>query len=150
MSTVTYSNPEVIEYISQNFIPAQVPHNAKPLADEYQVTSTPTLVVLDETGKEHHRSVGFQPPEEFIPSLMVGQAKTHFEHNIFDPAITLLEQVMKEYPRSAAAPEAAFHLGVAKYKATHNAASLKEAFEFLKANYPSSEWLEKAQPYSLL
>jgi hypothetical protein len=150
MGAVTYPNAEVVDYVNQNFIPVQVRYDAQPLASDFNITWTPTMIVLDETGKEHHRNVGFQLPEEFIPFLMVGQAKTYFDLNTFEPAISMLEKVIKEYPQSAAAPEAAFHLGVSKYKATHNAAPLKEAFEFLKANYPGSEWLKRAQPYSLL
>jgi hypothetical protein len=136
--------------VNRNFIPVQVLFDAQPLASDFNITWTPTVIVLDETSKEHHRSVGFQPPEDFIPFLMVGQGKTHFDLNSFDAAMALLEKVIKEYPQSAAAPEAVFHLGVSRYKATHNAAHLKEAFEFLKANYPGSDWLKRAQPYSLL
>jgi hypothetical protein len=150
MGAVTYPNPEVIEYVNKNFVPVQLRYDAQPEANDFNITRTPTMVILDETGKEHHRNVGFQPPEEFTPFLMVGQAKTHFDRNTFEPAISLLERVIKQYPQSAAAPEAAFHLGVSKYTNTHNAAPLKEAFEFLKANYPGSEWLKRAQPYSLL
>jgi hypothetical protein len=150
MGAVTYPNPQVIAYVNQHFIPVQVLFDAQPLSSDFNITWTPTIVVLDERGKEHHRSVGFQPPEEFIPFLMVGQAKTHFDLNAFDAAIALLEKVIKEHPQSAAAPEAVFHLGVSRYKATHSAAPLKEAFEYLKANYPASEWLKRAQPYSLL
>ncbi len=150
MGAVTYPKPEVVDYINQNFIPVQLQYDSQPEAADFNITWTPTMIVLDETGKEHHRNVGFQSPEDFIPFLMVGQAKTNFDHNAFEPAITLLEKVIKQYPKSAAAPEAAYLLGVSKYKATHNAAPLKEAFEFLKANYPDSEWLKRAQPYSLL
>jgi hypothetical protein len=150
MGAVTYPNAEVVEYVKQNFISVQLRYDAQPEAATFNITWTPTMLVLDETGKEHQRNVGFQSPEEFIAFLMVGQAKTYFDLNNFDPAIALLERVIKEYPKSAGAPEAAFHLGVSKYKATHNAAPLKEAYEFLKSNYPESEWLKRAQPYSLL
>jgi tetratricopeptide (TPR) repeat protein len=150
MGAVTYPNAEVVAFVNQNFIPVQVLFDAQPLAGDFNITWTPTMIVLDENGKEHHRAVGFQPPEEFIPFLMVGQGKTYFDLNDFDAAIAQLEKIIKEYPQSAAAPEAVFHLGVSRYKASHNAAPLKEAFEYLKANYPGSEWLKRAQPYSLL
>jgi Tetratricopeptide repeat len=150
MGAVTYPNPEVVQFVNQNFIPVQMLYDAQPEATDFNITWTPTMVVLDESGKEHHRNVGFQSPEEFIAFLMVGQAKTHFDRNSFEPAIALLEKVIKDFPKSGAAPEAVFHLGVSRYKATHNAAPLKEAFEYLKANYPNSEWLKRAQPYSLL
>jgi hypothetical protein len=125
--------------ISINLIPVQLLYDAQPEAADFNITWTPTMIILDETGKEHHRNVGFQPAEDFIPFLMVGQAKTYFDRNTFEPAITLLEQVIKQYPKSAAAPEAAYHLGVSKYKNTHNAAALKEIFEFLNANCPDSK-----------
>lgn len=150
MGAVTYPHAEVIEYVKQNFIPVQLRFDAKPEAAAFNITWTPTMLVLDENGKEHHRNVGFQSPEEFIPFLMVGRAKTFFDLNNFEPAIAGLEEVIKAYPKSAAAPEAAFHLGVSRYKATHNPAPLKEAYQFLKANYPDSEWLKRAQPYALL
>jgi hypothetical protein len=150
MGAVTYPNAQVVDYINQNFIPVQVRYDAQPLAGDFNITWTPTMIVLDETGKEHHRNVGFQAPEEFIPFLMLGQAKTNFDLGDFDSAIAMLEKVIKDYPQSAAAPEAAFHLGVSRYKANHNAVHLKEAFAYLKANYPGSEWLKRAQPYSLL
>ncbi|NLX18580.1 MAG: tetratricopeptide repeat protein [Desulfobulbus sp.] len=150
MGAVTYPNTGVSNYVTSNFIPVQLRFDAKPEAADFNITWTPTTVVLDETGKEHHRAVGFLPPEEFIPFLMLSQAKTAFDLTNFESAITLLEKVIKEYAQSAAAPEASFHLGVSRYKATSNPAPLKEAYQFLKDNYPNSEWLKRAQPYSLL
>ncbi len=150
MGAVTYPNAAVSDYTTQNFIPVQLPFNAKPEAVDFNITWTPTIVILDETGKEHHRGVGFLPPEEFIPFLIVGQAKTAFDLQNFESAITLLEKVIKDHPQSSAAPEAAFHLGVSRYKATNNPAPLKEAYQFLKDKYPDSEWLKRAQPYALL
>ena len=50
--------------------------NPKPA--DFNITWTPTMVVLDETGKEHHRNVGFQSPEEFIPFLDGGPGQNPF------------------------------------------------------------------------
>jgi len=102
------------------------------------------VITLDQEGKEHHRTVGFLAPEEFIPSLRLGIAKTHFDREKFSEAIALFEGILKDFPKSDAAPEAVYLRGVALYKSTHNAENLKDAYKRLQAEYPSSEWARRA------
>jgi hypothetical protein len=120
------------------------------LANEFKVKWTPTIVVLDYYGKEHHRTVGFFPPEEFIPSMILGMGKIDFDADQFNDAIIHFDTLLNEYPQSAAAPEAIYLRGVSRYKASHDAKPLKEAYEKLKADYPASEWARRAEPYGLL
>jgi outer membrane protein assembly factor BamD (BamD/ComL family) len=101
------------------------------------------VITLDPEGKEHHRTVGFLPPEELIPSLMLGIAKSYFDQEKFGEALTMLDKLLKEYPRSYSAPEAAYVQGVSKYKSTHDPKQLKAAYEKLQAEYPSSEWTKR-------
>lgn len=131
-------------------VPIQVLFDSQPLATKFNIQWTPTVITLDEEGKEHHRTVGFLSPEEFIPSLMLGMAKCHFDRGQFDKAIPKLEEILKNHPTSDAAPEAVYVRGVALYKSTHKADPLKEAYKRLLAEYPSSEWTKRAKPYSLL
>lgn len=149
MGAVTYPDEKVADFVMQKMVPLQVQAD-KPLADEFKVKWTPTIVVLDYYGKEHHRTVGFFPPEEFIPSLLLGMGKAGFDADRFDDAIQLFDKLLAEYPKSGAAPEAIYLRGVSCYKSTHGAGPLKEAYEKLKAEYPQSEWTMRAQPYSLL
>ena len=150
MGAVTFPDPKVTAYITENMIPLRLPHDHKPLASQFQVTWTPTLVTLDIEGKEHHRTVGFLPPEEIIPSLLLGKAKVHFNHDEFQVALKSLEALVKDYPKSGAAPEAIFLRGVCGYKSTHNPKPLKEAYERLQKEYPDSEWTKRALPYRLI
>ena len=150
MDAVTYPHEKVIDFIGSKIVPLRVPADAKPLADEFKVTWTPTLVTLDFYGKEHHRTVGFLPPEELIASLLLGMAKIDFDFNQFNDAILHLDRLLADFTRSAAAPEAVYLRGVSRYKASHDAKPLKEAYEKLRADYPTSEWTQRAQPYSLL
>jgi len=150
MDAVTYPTKNVIDFIEGDLVPLRVRFDAKPLADEFNVKWTPTLIVLDPKGKEHHRTVGFLPPEELIPSLMIGMAKGHFDQERFSEAISLLGKLLAEYPRSQWAPEGIYLLGVSKFKSTHEPKSLKEAYERLQKDYPSSEWARRASPYRLL
>jgi tetratricopeptide (TPR) repeat protein len=150
MDTVTYPNPTVVQFIQRRMVPVQVAYNAQPLASEFNVKWTPTLITLDSEGKEHHRTLGFLPPRDLIPSLMLGIAKCHFDAEQLDAAISILEELLDEYPQSDSAPEAIYLRGVSRYKSAHDAKPLKEAYERLQKEYPSSEWTKRASPYRLL
>jgi hypothetical protein len=150
MGAVTFPDTRVIGFINQNVIPIRLPHDHKPLAEQFQIKWTPALVTLDAEGKEHHRTVGFLAPEELIPSLLLGKAKIDFDHEDFAKALVTLEDLLTDYPKSAAAPEAIFLRGVCGYKSTHNPKALKEIYEKLSKDYPDSEWTKRSSPYRLI
>ncbi len=150
MGAVTYPNPEVIDFISESMIPLQVLFDDQPLSVDFNVKWTPTLVTLDTEGIEHHRTVGFLSPEELIPSLLLGIAKSYFETDRFAEALENLERLLDGHPNSDAAAEAIYLRGVSRYKSTQDPKPLKEAYEQLAADYPSSEWTRRAYPYRLL
>ena len=150
MDAVTYPNDDVIEFIQKNMIPLRVAFDAQPLATEFNLKWTPTLITLDPEGKEHQRTVGFLPPEELIPSLLLGIAKSYFDRERFSEALSTLDKILTEYPKSDSAPEALYLKGVSGYKSTHKPKPLKDAYEELLSKYPSSEWTKRAYPYRLL
>ena len=150
MGAVTYPDGKVAEFVKARMVPLQLRSDAQPYASNFNVKWTPAIVTLDELGKEHHRIVGFVPPEKFIPAMLLGIAKSNFDYDRFAEALADLEVVIKDYPKSKAAPEAIFLRGVAGYKSTHDPKPLKAAYETLQAGYPGSEWTDRAQPYRLL
>lgn len=150
MDAVTYPDTQVISFINRNVIPLRVPYNHPTLAEQFQVKWTPTLVIVDSEGKEHHRTVGFLAPEGLIPSLMLGKAKQDFDLDDYEGAMATLESLFRNYPRSDAAPEALYLYGVTRYKSSHDPKPLKETYEKLNAQYPESEWTRRATPYGLL
>jgi len=150
MDTVSYPNPKVIDFFSKHLIPVRVLINSKPLPQKFRVQWTPTLVLLDEEGEEHHRTVGFLAPEELLPSLMLGIGKSYFDRELFTESEQILGQLLKEYSRSDAAPETTYYLGVSRYKRTHSPGELKKTVEALQKNFPESEWAKRASVYQLL
>ena len=150
MDAVTYPDEKVAEFVQNGLIPLRVPFDHKPLAADFNVQWTPTLITLDTDGKEHHRTVGFLAPKELIPSLLLGIGKSHFENERFDEAIAVFEKILKNHPKSNSAPEAIYLHGVARYKSTHQPKPLREAYDKLAAEYPSSEWTNRAYPYRLI
>ena len=111
---------------------------------------TPTIIILDSDGDEHHRFIGFLPPEDFIGQSILGRGKAGFNLEYFDQAIQCFQELLIRYPKTDAAPEAQYFLGVSKYKASHDPRELKSNFEILQRDYAGSEWTKKAQVYALI
>jgi tetratricopeptide (TPR) repeat protein len=150
MDAVTYPDEKVVAFIEKNMIPLRVAYDSQPLATQFNLKWTPALITLDLEGKEHQRTVGFLPPEELIPSLLLGIAKSHYDGEKFSEALAALDRILKEAPKSDSAPEAIYLKGVCGYKSTHQPKPLKDAYQELQAHYPSSEWTKRAYPYRLL
>jgi hypothetical protein len=150
MAAVTYPNAKAVKFINERMVPLQVRFDAQPIASDFNVKWTPTIITLDSNGSEHHRTVGFLAPEELIPSLLLGISKVFFDSDRFDGALLHLNELLSAYAESDSAPEAIFLRGVSLYKSTHNAKPLKEAYEQLNARHPKGEWTKRAYPYRLL
>jgi len=149
MDAVTYPKEDVVDQINRLVIPVRIPFD-NPLAKEFEVKWTPGLLFLDEDRKEHHRIIGFLPPEELVPAILLGVGKTFFDTKQLDRAIELLNEVVDKHPRSHAAPEAVYFHGVSRYKQTHSGEPLKQSYNKLQAEYPETEWTKRAAPYRLL
>jgi predicted Zn-dependent protease len=150
MDAVSYPNPKVIEFVERNLIAVKVLINSQPLPKKFRVQWTPTLVLLDAQGEEHNRTVGFLAPEELLPSLMLGIGKSQFDHDEFAEAENTFQHLLAEYPKSDFSAEAAYYLGVSRYKRTHNAEELKKTIQHLQHDFPQSEWVKRASVYQML
>lgn len=150
MDAVTYPQEAVSSFVNDRLVPLRVAFDSQPLATKFNVTWTPTLIVLDGDAKEHHRTLGFLAADELVASLLLGIAKTHFNSGRFDAALIDLDDVLEHYPNSDFAPEATYLRGVDRYKKSGDPAPLKEAYEALSAKHPDSEWTKRAFPYRLL
>ncbi len=137
--------------MEKDFIPLQIDFNKnKALVKRFGVKWTPTIIIFDGDGNEHHRFVGFLPPEDFIAQLLLGKGKAEFDQDNFEQAIQCFQEILVRFPKADAAPEAQYYLGVSKYKASHDPKELKLTVEPLQRDYPNSEWTKKARVYSLI
>lgn len=150
MDAVSYPDSGVTRFINEHMIPLRVAFDAEPHAKDFNVKWTPTLVTLDSSGGEHHRTVGFLAPEDLIASLLLGIGKVYFDADKFEDALVNLDKVTSDYSKSNSAPEAIFFRGVSGYKSRQDPKKLKEAYERLEAEYPDSEWTKRAYPYRLI
>ena len=104
MDTVTYPEPRIVDFVNRYLIPVRVNTGSPgPLPARFAIQYTPTLVLLDDDGKEQHRSVGFEPPEQFVPSMLLEIGKSFFNHNQFSKALAIFDKILSDYPRSSSA-----------------------------------------------
>lgn len=107
MDTVTYPDASTVDVIDQYLIAVRVQIGSEQaLANRFKVQYTPTVVVLDGDGVEHQRTIGFLPPAEFIPSLLLGIGKSHYFNNRFKKASQTLHRLLADYPDSRWSHEA--------------------------------------------
>jgi hypothetical protein len=144
-----YTNDAVASFITKHFIPAKFHiKDQKPAFERFGAMWTPTILVLDDQGKEHHRLEGFLPAEDFLAQLKLGVAKAAFAGGRWAEAEECYRGIVRDHPNSDVAPEATYWAGVSKYKATNDGAVLAETGRALKAKYPESTWAKKGSVWA--
>jgi len=149
MDAVSYPEDAAGELIAARFVPLRLDPDSQ-LAEDFTVRWTPSLFILDDQGKEHHRSVGFLEAGELAAFLHLGEGNLHFNHKRWKQAAACYEELLEKYPRSSLAPEAVFQLGVARFREGHDIKNLKDLYARLDKEYPGCLCHKKAWPYSLL
>ncbi|MGB0723319.1 MAG: DUF255 domain-containing protein, partial [Gammaproteobacteria bacterium] len=67
MEAKTYSDPDVVAYIEEHFVPVQADHDARPdLAERYRKWGWPATVVLDASGTDVVKRAGYIAPEPML------------------------------------------------------------------------------------
>ncbi|HBG05495.1 MAG: hypothetical protein A2075_21075 [Geobacteraceae bacterium GWC2_58_44] len=150
MDAVAYINPAVIGFINENLIPVRLQASDPVFGPKFKVKWTPTLLLLDAEGTEHYRTLGFYPPQELIPSLLLGMGKAKFDQPDRPAACGYFEQILADHATSTLAPEAVYLNGVSRYIETHDVKSLIGIYDRLLDDYPNSPWLTRADPYRFL
>ena len=72
LDAYTFSNKNVINYISENFTPFKINAEAKigqPLFEEFKGTGYPLIIFLDQNQNELDRFYGYYPPDKFLTKL---------------------------------------------------------------------------------
>jgi len=150
MDAVAYIDPAVISFVNDNLIPLRLQSADPVLGPRYKVKWTPTLLILDGEGVEQYRTLGFYPPDELIPSLLLGMGKAKFNLPDRPAACDCFGKILADYPNSSLAPEAVYLSGVARYIESHDVTNLIGIYDRLVTEYPTSPWLTRADPYRLL
>ena len=139
-----YPNDAVASFITDNFVPARfhIKEQAQTF-ERFNAMWTPTILVLDEAGRERHRIEGFLPADDFRAQLALGLGKAAFAASRWGEAEEFYRGIVRDFPKSDTAAEALYWAGVSKYKATQDGSVLAETGRQLEAQYPGSTWAKK-------
>ncbi len=67
---VTFSNPQIADLVTKNFIPVMIDVDASPkLATNYNIMTLPTIVILDANNSVKETIIGYYDPSDFAGKL---------------------------------------------------------------------------------
>jgi hypothetical protein len=138
----------VVETVVDRFVPVQINTQneaGKPVVERYRQAWTPDIRILDASGFEFSSWMGFLPPAEYVPQLLVSQAMAYLRLQNNERTAGIYQEVLDRSPTSLAAPEAAFFFAIARYKDSHEPADLRgiKGWKRLQTQYPQSVWRVK-------
>ena len=144
-----WPDERVVRFVNQHFLPARVhvkdnPEEFRRYGERYSALWTPTILELDADSVERHRVEGFLPADDFLAQLMLGLAHMAFKQERWADAERRFRAIVERLPHTDAAPEALYWAGVARYKASGDAASLKDTARAFTQRYQDSTWAKKA------
>jgi hypothetical protein len=113
----------------------------------FDVVWGPTVLLLDNEGKERVRIEGYLPNTDFVAALRSGLGRIAFVQKKYTDAERWYADVITDFIGSHSAPEAMYWRAVAHYKATNDHTVLSKVTEELRKTYPSSVWAVKAIPW---
>ncbi len=153
MGAVTYPNPDVISFLSENFVSMKV--NVKEPDDEgrrllakYRLLWEPGLLYFDHRGTEIRRTVGFLPPAEFIAESQIALGKVALLYRRYSEACEHFRSAVESSSSSGVAPEALYWAGIAAFRRDGNDKNhLKRSWHELKERFPDSSWWVRAEVF---
>ena len=113
----------------------------------FDVSWTPTVLILDSKGVERYRIEGYLPKDEFEAQLEMGLGRVAFKAKKWADATRLYSEVVEKFSDTAAAPEARYWRAVSRYKDTNDHTVLGAAAQELQEQAPQSLWSKKAVPW---
>lgn len=144
MDAVTYPDERVAKTLNESFVPVKLDVSANTeLAKRFNVTWTPTFLVLDGNERESFRAFGWLPPEEFKAQAEFALGKALFDTGDYAAAKERFDHVLKHHEKTFAAPDACYWYGVADYKQTGRKETLLKMWSAVMEKYPQHPWALK-------
>ncbi|MGH9451574.1 MAG: thioredoxin fold domain-containing protein [Terriglobales bacterium] len=149
MDAEVYPDPKVSEYIAGNFVPVKIHIKENPSGfHRFDVSWTPTVMVLDTDGKERYRFEGYLPAADFLAQLDFGRGRVAFAHKRWDDAAREFNSAADRDPKCEFAAQASYWAAVAHFQKTHDGTFLKEWSKKVRAEFPTTTWAKRALAYS--
>ena len=110
----------------------------------FDVTWTPTVLVMDSHAKERSRIEGYFPKEEFRERLESALARVAFTGMKWKESEERYAEIARKMGDKPEAAEALYWHAVSRYKGANDHVALANVAEELKRRFPDSEWTTRA------
>ncbi|MEZ5374139.1 MAG: hypothetical protein R2704_15705 [Microthrixaceae bacterium] len=142
---MTYPDESVQTTIARYFEPVQIDTQDGTEATaaavrKFRQVWTPDLRILDAEGVELYRWNGYLPPSEYVAQLLAGRAHALLRSGLDADAAEAYQDVLRRFPTSFVAPEAAYFAAVAAYRGSGDPPDLIDNWQQLQRRYPDSTW----------
>jgi len=138
----------VASFIAEHFVPVEAHIKEHPAwFHRFDVSWTPSVLVLSPAGSEVFRIEGYLEKPEFRAELELGLARVAFKAKKWQDAEKGYAAIVERYPTSFVAAEAGYWAGVSQYQRTHDHTVLNETARRLAAGFPDSVWAQKSSPW---
>jgi hypothetical protein len=153
LGAVTYPDAEVIELLNERVIPTKLDLTGRSpeileVLRAYRLLWAPGFVMLNPTGQEIRRWLGYQPPRDFLAEIRVALAKVDYLHKRFDRSFRGFRDVADMDPPAPVSAEAVYWAGVAAYRRDGaDLEFLRVYWRELQQRFPESRWWTHADVY---
>ena len=113
------------------------------LCKKMKAVWTPIFAFLDGEESEHHRFIGFLPPDEFSAQVHLARAKAAFAKGDAATARAAYQSIVDRWPQTDAAPESLYWTGVCDFKLTKNLQTLMDRCKEVPKRWPGHIWAKK-------
>ncbi len=113
------------------------------LAKRLRAYWTPTIIFVDADGQEHHRFIGYLPPDEYGAQVHFARGREAFVKGTYQVALDAYQTVAERYAQADCAPEALYWTGVCRFKLTKEEPKIFEACREVVKRYPNHLWAKK-------
>ncbi len=155
MDTVTYPDPEVQEFLGDNFrlvraSLADKDPEVREIIKQYRTLWSPGFVVLDRRGTELRRFLGYQPAGDFLAELRVAVGKIRILHRDPESAYQLFRSVADLDPPAPVSAEALYWSGIAMFLRDGKEIDwLDDYWRELGERFPDSRWWTHANVWRI-
>jgi hypothetical protein len=144
MDTVSYPDAELQGLIGEAAVPVRVNIlEERELARRFGARWTPAVVFALPDGRVVHSFLGFLPPDEYAPQVLLARGHAAFLKGDWEAAAEQFASAADGWPQSDAAPEATYWRGVARFRLEKVTRPIYEACMEIVDRWPHHIWAKK-------
>jgi thioredoxin-related protein len=141
MEAVTFPDLNVAHLLNEHFVSTKLDLLEQGrLAHKYHAIWTPNFRILDTEGDTIYQNVGWLPPSEFAPLLLLARGHFQFDRKRYEDAASIFAMLLDRYPRSGVMPECRFYLAISRYMVSDDHDKLEETWDAFYTAYPDNLW----------